>query len=136
MANVFDVKGSELVSVAAQRLKEKIKKPDYINYVKTGANKERPPLDPDFYFVRTASVLRQVYVNGPVGVSKLRTRYGGSKGHRVHRHHHMKSGGSIIRDSFQALEALNYVKKTKKGRVITAEGKSFLDKISKEMKKD
>ncbi len=136
MANVFDVKGSELVSVAAQRLKEKIKKPDYINYVKTGANKERPPLDPDFYFVRTASVLRQVYVNGPVGVSKLRTRYGGSKGHRVHRHHHMQAGGSIIRDAFQALETLDYVKKTKKGRVITAKGKSFLDKISKEMKKD
>ena len=133
MANVFDVKGSQLVSVAAQRLKEKVKKPDYINYVKSGANKERPPMDPDFYYVRTASILRQVYLNGPVGVSRLKTRYGSSKGHRVHRHHHQTAGGSIIRDAMMALETAGYVKKTKKGRVITPQGKSFLDKISKEI---
>ena len=136
MANIFDVKGSELVSLAAQRLKDKVKKPDYVNYVKSGANKERPPADPDFYYVRTASILRQVYVNGPVGVSKLRTRYGSSKGHSVHRHHHQQAGGSIIRDAMTALESLDYVKKTKKGRVITPKGKSFLDNLSKEIKKD
>jgi small subunit ribosomal protein S19e len=136
MANVFDVKGSELVSVAAQKLKDKFPKPDYLNYVKSGANKERPPLDPDFWYVRSASILRQVYVNGPVGVSRLRGRYGSSKGHTVHRHHHAEAGGSIIRDALIALETVNYVKKTKKGRVITPEGKSFLDKLSKEMKKD
>lgn len=136
MANVFDVKGSQLVSVAAQKLKDKIKKPDYINYVKSGANKERPPMDPDFWYVRTASVLRQVYVNGPVGVSRLRTRYGGGKIHTVHRHHHQQAGGSIIRDAMVALESINYVKKTKKGRVITPQGKSFLDKVSKEIRNE
>ncbi len=136
MANTFDVKGSDLVSLAAQRLKDKIKKPDYVNYVKSGSNKERPPLDPDFWYVRSASILRQVYVNGPVGVSRLRTRYGSSKGHTVHRHHHQQAGGSIIRDSLMALEAASLVKKTKKGRVITPQGKSFLDKIAKELKKD
>jgi small subunit ribosomal protein S19e len=136
MANVFDVKGSDLVSAAAAQLKDKIKKPNYLNYVKSGANKERPPLDPDFWYVRSASVLRQVYVNGPVGVSRLRTRYGSSKGHTMHRHHHQPAGGSIIRDAFMALEQINFVKKTKKGRVITPQGKSFLDKISKELKKD
>jgi small subunit ribosomal protein S19e len=136
MANIFDVKGSQLVSLAAQQLKGKIKKPDYLNYVKSGANKERPPMDPDFWYVRSASILRQVYVNGPVGVSRLRTRYGSSKGHTVHRHHHEEAGGSIIRDSMIALESIGFVKKTKKGRVITSKGKSFLDKISKELKKD
>ena len=133
MANIFDVKGSDLVSRAAEQLKGKIKKPDYINYVKSGANKERPPLDPDFWYVRSASILRQVYINGPVGVSKLRTRYGSAKGHSVHRHHHQDAGGSVIRDSLMALETINFVKKTKKGRVITPQGKSFLDRLSKEM---
>ncbi len=137
MANIFDVKGSDLVKVAAQQLKEKIKKPAYIDYVKSGAHRERPPADPDFFFVRTASVLRQVYVNGPVGVSTLRTRYGTRKEHTsVHRHHHVKAGGSVIRDAMQALEQLNYVKKTKKGRVITPAGKSFLDKLSKQISGD
>lgn len=134
MANVYDVKGSELVKIAAQKLKDKIKKPDYINYVKSGAHRERPPQDPDFYYMRTASVLRQVYLNGPLGVSRLRTRYGGRKEHTaVHRHHHVAAGGSIIRDAFNSLEEQNLIKKTKKGRVITPQGKSFLDKIAKEI---
>jgi small subunit ribosomal protein S19e len=82
---------------------------------------------------RSASILRQVYLNGPIGVSKLRTRYGSRKEHVVHRRHHIKSGGSIIRDSLQELEKLKFVKNTKEGRVIAPQGKSFLDKICKEV---
>ncbi len=131
---IYDIKGSELVKAAAQRLKEKMKRPAYMDFVKSGPSKERVPQDPDFWYIRSASVLRQVYLNGPVGVSKLRTRYGSRKEHSVHRRHHMKSGGSIIRDAFQELERLNYVKNTKEGRVITPAGRSFLDKVSKELK--
>jgi len=123
-----------LVKVAAQRLKGTLKKPEYINFVKSGANKERVPNDPDFWYMRSASILRQVYLNGPLGVSRLRTRYGGKKEHDgMHRHHHVRAGGSIIRDIFMQLEAISLIKKTKKGRIITPQGKSFLDKISKEL---
>lgn len=133
MSSVLDVKGSELVKLAAQRLKGTLKKPDYLNYVKSGAHRERVPNDPDFWFMRSASILRQVYLNGPIGVSSLRTRYGGQKGHRVHRHHHVRAGGSVISDAFAQLEAASLIKKTKRGRVITPQGKSFLDKLSKEL---
>lgn len=134
MTNVYDVKASELVSEAAKKLKDVLKAPpDYIHYVKSGASKERPPQDPEFWYVRSASILRQVYVNGPVGISRLRVRYGSRKEHEVHRRHHWDSGGSIIQDSLNALEAVNFVKKTKKGREITSKGKSFLDGISKEI---
>ncbi|MDE1811106.1 MAG: 40S ribosomal protein S19, partial [Candidatus Micrarchaeota archaeon] len=75
----------------------------------------------------------QVYLNGPIGVSKLRTRYGSRKGHVVHRMHHVKAGGSIIRDSLMELEKAKLVKNTKEGRIITAQGKSFLDKACKEI---
>ena len=136
MANIFDVKGSELVRAAAQQLKGKIKKPDYINFVKSGAHRERPPQDPDFYYIRAASVLRQVYVNGPVGVSRLRRRYGTRKEHSVHRRHHVDAGGSVIWDTMQALEGIGFIKKTKRGRVIAPAGKSFLDKIGKELKRE
>lgn len=136
MASIYDVKGSDLVKAAAQRLKEKMKKPAYIDFVKSGPSKERVPADPDFWYVRSASVLRQVYLNGPVGVSRLRTRYGSRKEHVVHRRHHFKSGGSVIRDALQALEKLNYVKNTKEGRIITPAGKSFMDRIAKELTND
>lgn len=133
MATVYDVKSSDVVSLAAERLKEKLKQPAYIGTVKSGAGKERLPASPDFWYTRSASILRQVYVNGPVGVSRLRTKYGNRKEHVVHRKHHVRAGGSIIRDALIGLEKAGYVKNTKLGRVITPAGKSFIDKICKEL---
>jgi small subunit ribosomal protein S19e len=134
MSNVYEVKSADLVKIASQRLKDKMKKPGYVDFVKSGPSKERVPQDRDFWFVRSASILRQVYLNGPIGVSKLRTRYGSRKEHVVHRHHHMKAGGSIIRDALIELERIKLVQNTKEGRIITAQGKSFLDKIANEIK--
>ncbi len=133
MPNAYDVKASKLVIATAAKLKEMIQKPDYINYVKSGAHRERVPLSPDFWYMRGASILRQTYINGPIGVSRLRTRYGARKEHALHRKHHMKAGGSIIRDLFQSLESVDLVKKTKAGRVLTPKGRAFMDKIAKEI---
>ena len=133
MANIYEADSQKLIDLAASRLKESgIAKPAYIPYVKSGAGKERVPASEDFFYARCASVLRQVYMNGPIGISKLRTKYGSKKGHVVHRHHHARAGGSIIKDAFDALEKKGYIKTTKQGRVITATGKSFLDKLSNE----
>lgn len=134
MSNVYDVDSQQINRSAAAALKDRIKKPDFVNYVKSGASKERSPSDPDFWFVRSASILRQIYLNGPVGTSRLRTRYGSRKSHGSRRKHHVKAGGSIIRKSLQELEKAGLVEKTPKGRVITSAGMSFLDKISKEIK--
>jgi small subunit ribosomal protein S19e len=133
MANVYDAKSSELISAAAAALKDKIKKKEYMNYVKSGPSKERPPAQSDFWYIRSASILRQVYINGPVGVSRLSTRYGSRKEHVVHRRHHMGAGTGIIRDMLQELEKANLIKKAKIGRVITPQGKSFLDKIANQI---
>ncbi len=134
MANVYEVDSGKLIGVAAQRLKEKgIAKPAYIDYVKTGPSKERIPSQKDFWYIRCSSILRQVYIGGPLGVSRLRTRYGGRHGHVVTRHHHQRAGGSIITDALNALEKAGYIKKGKKGREITPSGKSFLDKIANDM---
>ncbi|VVB77029.1 30S ribosomal protein S19e [uncultured archaeon] len=134
MANVFEVDSGKLVSAAAAKLKEKgISRPDYIDFVKSGAGRERIPQSRDFWYMRCSAILRQVYINGPIGVEKLRTRYGNRKGHTMHRHHHMKASGSIITDAFASLEKAGYVKKGKAGREITPAGKSFLDKIANDI---
>ncbi len=136
MANVLEVDASDFIKRASEKLKANgVQKPKYTEYVKSGAGKERVPSDPDFYFVRCASILRQVYLNGPIGVSALRTRYGNRKRHVVHRHHHYRAGGSVIKDAFDSLEKLGYVKKDAKGRAITKQGRSFVDKISNEIAK-
>ncbi len=136
MANIFEVESDVLVKRASEKLREqKIPKPAYVDYVKSGAGRDRAPTDDSFWYMRCASILRQTYANGPIGISKLRTRYGNRKRHTVAHPHHKRAGGSIIKDAFDTLEKTGYVKKTKEGRVITEKGRSFLDKVANELTK-
>ncbi|AAL81623.1 30S ribosomal protein S19e [Pyrococcus furiosus DSM 3638] len=139
MATVYDVPGDLLVERVAQRLKEipEIKPPEWAPFVKTGRHKERLPEQEDWWYYRVASILRRVYLDGPVGIERLRTYYGGRKnrGHAPEKFY--KAGGSIIRKALQQLEAAGFVEKVPgKGRVITPKGRSFLDKIATELKKE
>ena len=132
--NARHVDGSTLVLAIAEKLKSKIEMPEWAKFVKTGAHVERPPHQRDWWYIRAASVLRKVYMDGPVGVSRLRTFYGKKKnfGHRPS--HFRKAGGKIIRTILQQLEGLGYVKKhDKAGRVITPEGQKFIDEIAKNL---
>lgn len=133
---MYDVDSQELIIKTAEELKKvpEIKPPAWTPFVKTGMHKERPPVNKDWWYVRTASVLRTVYRLGPVGVSKLRTKYGGKKNRGHKKEHSYKGSGNIIRKSLQQLEKAGFVKFAEKGvhkgRVVTPKGKSFLDKIA------
>ena len=61
-----------------KKVKE-IKAPEWSIFVKTGVHKERPPVNPEWWVVRAASVLSKVNKNGPVGTNKLAKQYGGRK---------------------------------------------------------
>ncbi len=134
MVNVKFVPPQALIEEVAKYLKEnveEVKPPEWAMYVKTGCHKERVPEDPDWWYKRCASLLRKLYLHGPVGVERLRTAYGGRKdlGHR--REHFRKAGGAIIRKALQQLEAAGLVTKVEgKGRVLTPEGRSLLDRIA------
>ena len=135
MVSVFDVHPELLIQETAKDLKEKFKvqKPAFADFVKTGANKERAPQNPDWYYVRMASILRRVYVDGPVGVESLRTYYGGRKARGVKPHEFRKASGKIIRLCLQELEKLGFVEKDKKkeGRKITGKGEKYLTEKAK-----
>ena len=136
MSNAYDVEQSELVIRAAKELKKltELKPPEWAAFVKTGAHKERPPADKGWWYLRAASVLRIIYKLGPIGVSKLRTKYGGKKNRGVRPGTFYKSSGNILRKVLQQLEKEGLVKQLekekRKGRIITPKGKSFLDKIA------
>ena len=133
---MYDVDSQELIIKAAEELKKvpEIKPPSWAPYVKTGMHKERPPIENDWWYKRTASVLRTVYRLGPVGVTKLRDKYGGKKNRGVKKEHFYKGSGNILRKSLQQLEKAGFVKFVEKGihkgRVVTPKGRSFLDKIA------
>lgn len=136
MPTIYDVDAQELIAKTAEELKKvpEIKAPVWAVFVKTGMHKQRPPVKSDWWYIRTASVLRTIYRLGPIGVSKLRTKYGGKKNRGVKKEHFFKGSGSILRKSLQQLEKAGFVKFAEKGvhkgRIITPKGRSFLDKIA------
>ncbi len=136
MVSVYEVRPNELIEEAAKELSNmpEYAPPEWAVYCKTGVSKERPPVRPDWWYVRAASVLRAVYKFGPIGVSKLRTKYGGRKNRGVVADKTFKGGGNIIRTILQQHEEAGYVAKAEqgvhKGRILTPKGKAFMDSIS------
>jgi len=138
MAVVHDVPATVFVIKAGQKLKEtgKVQAPEWAADVKTGTHRQYPPLQQDWYYTRCGSILRKIYIDGPVGVQRLRSLYGGKKNRGVRPDRHERGGGSIIRDALQQLEKAGLVKTIKGGRVITPLGMAFLDKVATEMVKE
>jgi small subunit ribosomal protein S19e len=142
MATVYDVDANDLIEKAAQEIKnnEAFKPPVWADYVKTGVHRERVPLNKDWWYVRAAAILRTLYrYDSAVGVSKLRVKYGGKRRRGYRPPHFYKGSGNIIRKILQQLEKAGFAKKEEKsqhkGRYITKEGKSFLDKIATQLYK-
>lgn len=139
MVRINDVNPNELIEKTAEELKKisEITPPEWAAYVKTGSHKERPPMRDDWWYMRTAAVMRSIYKLGPVGVSKLRVKYGGKKNRGFKPERFRKSSGNIIRKILQQLESVEFAKQEEKGvhkgRVLTPKGKSFIDKIAAQM---
>ena len=80
MAKVYDVPAELLITKLSEILKqENIPAPDWVPYVKTGAHAERPTYERQWWYKRCASILRKVYLHGPMGVNDFRKVYGGGK---------------------------------------------------------
>ena len=141
MTHILAVDPAQLISKAAEELKKQqlVKAPDWSQFVKTGHHKERHPEHPDWWYHRSASMLRSIAKLGPVGTEKLRTKYGGRKNRGHQPEAFFKASGSIIRKSLQQLETAGLIAKAQKGvhkgRILTPKGISFLDKIAVQIAK-
>ena len=136
MANIRTVEPGKFNKLLAEALKKlpEFKKPEWVDFVKTGINKQRPTSEEDFWQKRAASVLRQIYIKGIVGVQRLRTRYGGRKNRGVRPAIAVKGGGKIIRVILQQAELAGFTEKIKgkrSGRQLTKKGKDFLEILVK-----
>lgn len=135
MVTVREVNPQKFIDKLKEELKKikEIEEPIWAKFVKSGTHKQRPPEQEDFWYIRAASILRRIYLDGPVGVQRLRTYYGGRKNYGHAPEHFVKGSGKIIRVILQQLEKAGFVEKDKKGRKITPKGRSFLDKIAYEV---
>ncbi|MEK9635339.1 MAG: 30S ribosomal protein S19e [Candidatus Woesearchaeota archaeon] len=136
MTSIKKISPKEANDILAQELKKMdgIEAPEWSNFVKTGNHKQRPPENPDWWYVRAASILRNIYTHGPVGVSRMRMRYGGRKNRGRKPEKFVRASGNIIRKITQQLRNSDLIKLSngdKKGNIITSKGQSILDKVGK-----
>jgi small subunit ribosomal protein S19e len=138
MAKAYDVPANDLIIKLAEQLKKdkKIKSPSWAAFVKTGAHTQKIPQNKDWWYTRCASILRKVYIHGPVGVSDLKSEYGGRKQVGYNLAHHRNAGGAIIRKALQQLEMSGYIVKKNKGRLISDEGMKRIDRVATELYKE
>jgi len=127
-----------LVNAISEKLKGSLVPPNWASYVKTGHGKQRPPVNPDWWSVRSAAILLSVQKLGPVGVSKLSVKYGNRKNRGMQPEKFATASRNIIRKILQQLESLGYIKQeakdVHKGRVLTQEGLKLVNDCSKEAK--
>ena len=75
---VYDIAADKYNLKLASELEkiEEFKTPEWAKFVKTSVARVRPPYETDFWQRRVASILRQIYIRGVLGVNRLKTRYG------------------------------------------------------------
>lgn len=136
---VKEVQPTALIKRLSEELKkvESVKPPQWALFTKTGAHKQRPPEQQDWWYLRAASLLRRIYIDGPVGISRLRSFYGGRQHRGQAPEHFRKAGGKIIRTALQQLEQAGLVGKAEKmGRKLTHKGVTMLDDVAQQLKNE
>ena len=140
MNPIYELDAQEYNLKLAEALKNipEFKVPEWAAFVKSSPSKERPIDDEDFWYKRSASILRQVYKREFLGVNRLRTKYGSKKNRGYAPERFMKAGGKIIRTILQQSDKAGFteivipnkgVKSQKPGRRLTQKGKEFLEGV-------
>ncbi len=136
MTTVYDVPTGPFLASLADHLRGegKVPPPEWAPFVKTGVHTEKAPVDRDWWHLRVASVLRKVYLHGPIGTTRLAAEFGGRRDDGSAPYHPRRGSRSIARHALQVLETAGYLRPEEKaGRVVTAEGQRLMDRIAHEV---
>merc|ERR1712203_127656 len=128
-----DVEADKFIVAFAQHLKRqgRFELPKWADVVKTAKYKELPPNDPDWLYVRTASMVRKIYIRKGMGVGAFRKVYGSQQRRGTCTNTFSKSSGKIARYILQQLEEMGLVEQDEEGgRMITKEGQRELDTVA------
>lgn len=138
--SVYELNAQEYNLKLAEALKKipEFGEPEWAKFVKSSSAKERPINDQDFWHKRAASILRNIYKTGSIGVQRLRTKYGSKKNRGFKPEKFRKGSGKIIRTILQQADKAGFteiqkpirgVKSKRPGRILTDKGKKFLEEI-------
>ena len=137
---IYDSNPQEYNINLAEALKKipEFEEPEWAKFVKSGPAKERPIDEPDFWYKRAASILRNLYLKKTLGVNRLRTKYGSKEDRGFRPEKFKRAGGKIIRTILQQADSAGFteifkddkrIKGRRFGRQLTQKGKEFLKSI-------
>lgn len=136
MSKVFETNPQEYNLKLAEALKKvpEFEEPEWAKIVKSGSGKERPINEDDFWYKRSASILKQIYKKGVVGVNRLRTKYGNRRNKGMRPDKFYRAGGKILRTILQQSDKAEFteivkIKGQRAGRKLTEKGKKFLEEV-------
>jgi len=130
---VRDVNAHTFVKAYAAHLKRSgnLAVPEWVDTVKTGPSRELGPLDPDWFYIRCASIARRIYLKPGIGVGALKTIYGARQNRGTRPSRHAKASGSVARKALQSLEKLKLLEADPNGgRRVSPEGQRDLDRVA------
>jgi len=133
VCGVKDVPCEAFIQSFAQHLKRqgKLEMPAWVDYVKTGKAKELAPYDPDWLYVRAASLARKVYIRKGTGVGAFSKVYGRKNRNGVMKNKCSTSSKKVIRYLLQQLGDMGLVEVDQNGgRALTPEGNRELDLVA------
>ena len=136
MTHPSEVPASALLPKLAAELKSRqaVAPPPWASFVKTGVHKQRAPTQSEWWYLRSASVLRKIYVRGDVGIERLSADYGGKRDRGSAPYHARRGSRAVLREIVHQLEKSGLVQPYKtRGRRVSPEGQKLLDSISRDL---
>lgn len=139
MTTYHDVPADLVINELAIRLAsvEEVMAPEWASIVKTGTHRERPPNQDDWWFIRSAAVLRKVGKLGPIGANHMAQQFGGPKDRGVKSNRAVAGSRNIARNILQQLTSaglvtskMNAAGTVNHGEVLTSEGQALLDDVA------
>ncbi|RVD92615.1 40S ribosomal S19 [Tubulinosema ratisbonensis] len=131
LKEVFKLKAADFNSKLSTMLKTNklIKEPENVDILKTCYAKQRAPSDPNWFFNRTASIIRCLATaKDGLTVKYFANRYGCSKNFGRRPSHHVKASAGLIKKIVAGLQEINWVERKDKIQ-LTEQGKNELLKF-------
>ena len=120
---------------------EAISPPEWSSIVKTGTHRERPPSQDNWWFIRSAAILRKVGKLGPIGANHMAQHFGGPKDRGIKPNRAVAGSRNISRTIMQQLfnaglieSKMNRLENVNHGKVLTPAGQSLLDSVAHEVR--
>ena len=139
MTHATDVPADALLPRLAAELKNRkaVEPPKWAMFAKTGVHTQLAPTQRDWWFLRSASVMRKISLVGPTGVERLSSEYGGRRDRGSAPYHARTGSRAVLRTIVHQLEHSGLVQAQKnRGRRLSPEGQRMIDSVSREVLKD